>query len=275
MPMMLETSKVVKSKSCSVSPSRCVLLIALSTVFSSCTFLVPTAGETAQVPYGAEFTPEPIKLTQGGEAKKQEVLKISASPKRELPALSLVVNNDIQREIRAFQVNGRRSMEDAMTQRSLYGDMLEEIFRDEGVPPELVSVALVESGYRPQARSGAGAVGMWQFMRGTAQLYGLKVGAREDQRKDVILATMAAARHLKDLFEIYGDWYLVLAAYNAGPGTVDRAIERAGTRDFWKLIRRGDFAQETRNFVPRVLAAAIIAQQPVMYGFVDQPLNVG
>ena len=271
--MMLNTTKI-QNKHSSHALMVCFLLT-LSTVLSSCSFIPALESAPASVPYGAEFTPQPVKLAEPGSAQSTDLLKISANPRRELPALSLVQNNDVQREIKAFQLNGRRSIEDAMSQRSLYGDTLEEIFRDEGVPPELISIALVESGYRPHARSGAGAVGMWQFMRGTAQLYGLKVGAREDQRKDVILATMAAARHLKDLFEIYGDWYLVLAAYNAGPGTVDRAIERAGTRDFWQLVQRGGFAQETRNFVPRVVAAAIISQQPVMYGFEAQPLSIG
>ena len=249
-------------------------MLSLSTVMSSCSF-ISTSDSGSAIPFGAEFTPQPVKVAEPGSPKAVDLLKISANPTRELPALPMALNSDIQREIKSFQVSGRRSIEDAMSQRSLYGDTLEEIFRDEGVPPELISLALVESGYRPQARSGAGAVGMWQFMRGTAQLYGLKVGAREDQRKDVILATMAAARHLKDLFEIYGDWYLVLAAYNAGPGAVDRAIERTGSRDFWKLAQRGGLAAETRNFVPRVVAAAIISQQPVMYGFDAQPLSVG
>ena len=270
--MMSNTTKVVTNLSrralvvCS--------MLSLSTVLSSCSFIANSESTNA-VPFGTEFTPQPVKVAEPGSPKAIEVLKISANPRSELPALPMALNSDIKREIKAFQLGGRRSIEDAMSQRSLYGDTLEEIFRDEGVPPELISVALVESGYRPHARSGAGAVGMWQFMRGTAQLYGLKVGVREDQRKDVILATMAAARHLKDLFEIYGDWYLVLAAYNAGPGTVDRAIERAGTRDFWTLVQRGGFAQETRNFVPRVVAAAIISQQPVMYGFDAQPLSLG
>lgn len=136
--------------------------------------------------------------------------------------------------------------------------MLVEVFRDEGIPPELINVALIESGFKPDARSYAGAVGIWQFMKATARRYGLVVTRKEDQRRDPILATVAAARHLRDLYTQYEDWYLALAAYNAGSGSVDRAMLRARSSDFWELCRKKKLRVQTARYVPKIVAATII-----------------
>ncbi len=127
------------------------------------------------------------------------------------------------------------------------------ILRSEGVPPELVAVAKVESGFRPDALSPKGARGMWQLMPATAQRYGLSVSGKRDERLDVLRSAQAAARYLRDLYEVFRAWPLALAAYNAGENTVMRAIQQAGVSEF-AAIRRY-LPLETQNYVPAVLAA--------------------
>jgi hypothetical protein len=134
-------------------------------------------------------------------------------------------------------------------------ESLARILVEERLPVETLAVALVESGFNPLALSPKGARGIWQLMPATARRYGLTVEAANDHRTDPEHATRAAARYLRDLYEMFGDWKLALAAYNAGEGRVQRAIERAGVRDFDELARRGLLPAETRNYVPAVLAA--------------------
>jgi LysM repeat protein len=148
--------------------------------------------------------------------------------------------------------------------------MARRIFKEEGVPQDLVFLAHVESAFKVNALSSARALGLWQFMRGTAKLYGLRCDAYVDERLDPEKATRASARHLRDLYNRYGDWYLALAAYNAGAGNVDRAIQRTGVRDFWQLSQSRYLVYETRNFVPAILAATIIAKSPGAYGFTEE-----
>jgi hypothetical protein len=134
-------------------------------------------------------------------------------------------------------------------------ESLARILVEERLPVETLAVALVESGFNPLALSPKGARGIWQLMPATARRYGLTVEAANDHRTDPEHATRAAARYLRDLYDLFGDWKLALAAYNAGEGRVQRAIERAGARDFDELARRGLLPAETRNYVPAVLAA--------------------
>ncbi len=154
--------------------------------------------------------------------------------------------------------------------------MIHRIFAEEGVPHDLAYMAHVESAYRYNARSRAGAIGLWQFMRGTAKLNGLLCNAYVDERLDPEKSTRAAARHLKILYQTFGDWHLAMAAYNAGEGKVTRAMKRAGTKDFWKLARTRYLKRETRNYVPAILAAIIISKSPEEFGFAadyEEPLE--
>ena len=152
--------------------------------------------------------------------------------------------------------------------------LLSRIFEDEGVPRDLLNLAMIESGFRKEARSSMGAIGMWQFMKQTGRNYGLVVSSKEDQRKDLILSTIAAARHLKDLFIDHGDWYLALAAYNAGPAAVARAVQRAGSDSFWQLARSGKLPRQTARFVPKLIAAVILARTADRYGLQNLEDNV-
>jgi soluble lytic murein transglycosylase-like protein len=143
----------------------------------------------------------------------------------------------------------------ALARYNSYRDILTRILIEEKLPLEVLSVALVESGFNPLALSPKGARGIWQLMPDTARRYGLTVAPGDDQRIHPEHATRAAARYLQDLYRMFGDWELALAAYNAGEGRVQQAIERAGVRDFNELARRKLLPLETRNYVPAVLAA--------------------
>jgi membrane-bound lytic murein transglycosylase D len=144
--------------------------------------------------------------------------------------------------------------------------MIRSILKEEGVPLELIYLAQAESGFHPLAVSRAGARGMWQFMGSRAQGYGLERSWWVDDRQDPEKATRAAAHHLKDLYNEFGDWYLAMAAYNSGPGTVQSAVKRTGYADFWELYRRNVLPKETRNYVPIILAVTIMAKNPAQYG---------
>ena len=144
--------------------------------------------------------------------------------------------------------------------------MIQQILKEEGVPQELIYLAQAESGFHPLALSHAGARGMWQFMASRAQGYGLERDWWIDERQDPEKSTRAAARHLKDLYTEFGDWYLAMAAYNSGPGTVQNAVKRTGYADYWQLYRRNVLPKETRNYVPIILAVTIMAKNPEQYG---------
>lgn len=185
--------------------------------------------------------------------------------------IPLVVNNLVEQHINFFRTRGRPHMERWLERSGKYFPLMRRILREEGVPEDLAYLAMVESGLNPGARSWARAVGIWQFMRGTGALYGLRGNFWYDDRRDFEKATRAAARHLKDLYEDFEDWYLVMAAYNSGAGKVYRAMRRSGSADFWQLRRY--LPRETRSYVPSYIAAAIIAMNPKEHGFDVQPAD--
>lgn len=159
-----------------------------------------------------------------------------------------------------------------------YEGMIRERFRTLGIPEDLVYLALIESGYSNTAVSRANAVGMWQFIASTGRNYGLKIDTWVDERRDPFLATEAAGRHLADLYELFGSWYLAAAAYNGGAGRVTRGIRRLSLRDsvsdetFFHLSDRRYLRRETRDYVPKLIAAALIAKDPERYGFTRGPV---
>ena len=163
---------------------------------------------------------------------------------------------------------GRATMEAGLQRSVRFREMAQRIFKREGVPTDLVWLAQVESGWNPYAYSWAAAKGMWQFIPSTGARFGLTQTYWVDERSDPEKSTLSAARYLKWLSTRYqGDWQLALAAYNTGEGNVDGAIARSGSRDFWRLHRGGYIAQETRNYVPAILAVVTIAKSPKKYGF--------
>lgn len=163
---------------------------------------------------------------------------------------------------------GRATMAAGLQRSVRFREMAQRIFKQEGVPTDLVWLAQVESGWNPYAYSWAAAKGMWQFIPSTGARFGLAQNYWVDERSDPEKSTLSAARYLKWLSNRYkGDWQLALAAYNTGEGNVDSAIARSGSRDFWRLHQGGYIAKETRNYVPAILAVVTIAKNPKKYGF--------
>jgi membrane-bound lytic murein transglycosylase D len=156
---------------------------------------------------------------------------------------------------------GRRTIAEGIGRREIYAPQMDKILMEYGLPRELVNLPFIESRYLSNARSPRGAVGMWQFMRETARHCGLTVSLFTDERTDVEKATRAAALHLRELYDIFEDWHLAIAAYNGGVGRVQEAVKTAGTRDFFELRRRGFLPRETQDYVPRFLAIGLVLER--------------
>lgn len=199
---------------------------------------------------------------------KQRVQQEIQSVHSDLP---LVSNDLVDGVLTYFQNRGSGFINKVLARVGAYQPLISETLRKEGVPQELIYLAASESGFNPLARSRKGAMGIWQFMLGTGMLYGLRRDRWVDERKDPVKATQAAARHLKDLYQQFGDWYLAMAAYDSGPVTVQKAIEKTGYADFWELRKLHALPRETENYVPIFLATALIAKDPKAYGFDIQP----
>jgi membrane-bound lytic murein transglycosylase D len=176
------------------------------------------------------------------------------------------INPLVQQYINYYQGRGRSTMESGLRRSGQYMKLARQIFAREGVPVDITWLGQVESAWKPRAMSWASASGLWQFIPSTGRMYGLRQNAWIDERNSFEQATRASAKHLKDLAARYrGDWELAMAAYNTGAGNIDRAISRAGTANFWTIYPY--IAQETRNYVPNILAVILIAKNPEKYGF--------
>lgn len=193
-------------------------------------------------------------------------------PDMDLPLsdIPLALNSKVKYFLYYFQNRGKPSFSRWLSRSSRYIPMMKEILRHEGMPEDLVYVAMIESGFHLNARSWANAVGPWQFISDTGRRYSLRIDQWVDERKDPVKATTAAALYLKKLYDIFnGDWYLAAAGYNAGENKILRAIDMYNTSDFWELSRGSYLKRETKEYVPKLLAAAIIAKDPANYGFLD------
>lgn len=181
--------------------------------------------------------------------------------------IPIVVNDAVLKILATFQGGLHDIIARGLARSGRYVPMIHRIFEEERIPKDLAQVALIESSFLPRARSPKAAHGIWQFMLRTGRQYGLAANGVVDERSDPEKATRAAARHLSYLHELFHDWYLALAAYNAGEGKILRAEERTGLTDFWQLAASGMLREQTQNYVPAVIAATLIAKNPQHYGF--------
>jgi membrane-bound lytic murein transglycosylase D len=191
--------------------------------------------------------------------------------------IPIVFNDAVKYYIGWFTTEKRKVFGNWLRRARWYVPIIKEILKDHGLPEDLVYLAMIESGFNPKAYSTAKACGPWQFIYATGGRYGLKVNNWVDERRDPQKSTVAAAKYLKDLFNQFGCWYLAAAGYNAGEKRVERAIEKHNTNDFWELSRYNALPRETREYIPKLIAAAIIAKEPEKFGFgsiqYDQPLK--
>jgi peptidoglycan lytic transglycosylase D len=179
----------------------------------------------------------------------------------------IVMDSSVQTHIRYFNTSIHDRFEQWLIRLSRYRPLVENIFTEFHLPSDLVFLSLVESGFNPYAYSRAKATGPWQFMKGTAKVYGLRVDSYVDERRDPIKSTVAAARYLRDLYDLFGAWPLAMAAYNAGEGKVMRALLKAQAESFSDISKTRLIRRETKEYVPRFMAATIIAKNPDRYGF--------
>ncbi len=186
----------------------------------------------------------------------------------ELEIIPTEINANVNKWINYFKNRGRPHMERHLLRSTRYEALMKKVLRDNKLPEDLFYIALIESGFSAKAFSHASAVGYWQFIRATGRHYKLKISQLIDERRDPELSTQAAAEYFKDLHQRFNSWYLAMAAYNVGEGRIDRVIKKYKTRDFWALSRiNRALPSETDNYVPKYIAAKLIAKNPEKYGF--------
>ncbi|MBN8554829.1 MAG: transglycosylase SLT domain-containing protein [Deltaproteobacteria bacterium] len=212
------------------------------------------------------------KVTKVEQDQNPLVLEeeFEAEQRGEIPTYDIPVvrNAKVEQWINYFQGRGHKLFHLYLERSGRYVPMMRKILRDHDLPEDLVYLSMIESGFSSRAFSRARAVGQWQFMRATGKLYGLKSDFWVDERRDPEKSSIAAARHLKDLYDQFQSWKLAAAAYNAGAAKVSRAIKRYKTEDFWEMTSKGKYLKpETRAYVPKMIAAALIAKEPAKYGF--------
>jgi membrane-bound lytic murein transglycosylase D len=217
---------------------------------------------------------EPAPIDETNEITPPVDPNVKAKAEAEVKAthseLPLMLTDPVAAYINYFSTpHGHEILQNALVRGGRYREMIESTLREQGVPQELIYLAQAESGFHPLALSRVGARGMWQFMSSRARGYGLQRNLWVDERQDPEKSTRAAAHHLKDLYNQFGDWYLAMAAYNSGPGGVQSAVKRTGYADFWELYKRNVLPKETRNYVPIILAMTIMVKNPAQYGLDD------
>jgi len=224
--------------------------------------------------------PKPIDSEIGDSGLSQESIDAIRAIEREIQAtddhiqekhekfkIPIEVNHLVLKWVHFFTVTDRDRFQRFLDNGAVYQNLVKKVLADYGIPTELYYLAMIESGYYLGARSRARAVGPWQFMLGTSRMYGLKTNAFVDERQDIVRSTEAAARYLKALQSKFDSWYLAMAGYNAGEGRIAGAIRRGRSRDFWVLVEKKVLPPETRDYVPKFLAAVIVGRNLKKYGF--------
>lgn len=219
-----------------------------------------------------------VQIPGSEDPSKDVMANISKPYQSPLGEIPLDMTPLTEQWLKYFQGKGRRYMEVYLERSARYIPMMKNTLREYQLPEDLVYIALIESGFSPMAHSHANAVGYWQFIRGTGKRYGLAIDPFIDERRDPVLSTRAAAEYFKALYNLFGNWHLAMASYNVGENRVKRAVMKYYSRDFWELVKhRRAFPKETKHYVPKFIAAALIAKDPEKYGFTNiayqQPLS--
>ncbi len=226
----------------------------------------PTGLSASEVESSPSVAAEPTPAPPA-KADIVAVQEKPASKSAEPYNVPIVVDAKVEGHIRFFHSTIHDKFEKWLLRLSHYHPIVERIFTEFGLPTDLVYLSLVESGFNPHAYSRARATGPWQFMKGTGQVYGLRVDKYVDERRDPVKSTVAAARYLRDLYDLFGSWPLAMAAYNAGEGKVMRALHKSQSESFSEIAETRLIRRETKEYVPRFMAATVIAKNPDRYGF--------
>ena len=206
-------------------------------------------------------------------AARREIEEAGASLAFDVP---IVINDAVLDAVAYYQFRTPKAFAGALQRSGRYLPLMRSILRENGLPEDLVYIAMIESAFKSQAHSRAAATGYWQFISGTGKRYGLKTTREIEERSDPVKSTRAAAAYFRDLYEMFGDWYLAMAAYNAGEGRILRGLQRTGAKDYWELRDANALHRETRDYVPFFIATALIAKDPARFGFEvvpDPPLD--
>ncbi|MBK9295117.1 MAG: LysM peptidoglycan-binding domain-containing protein [Oligoflexia bacterium] len=186
----------------------------------------------------------------------------------EMGQIPIEVNAKVEQWIQYFQGRGRPHFERYLERSTRYTPLMKKILKENGVPEDLIYVCMIESGFSSRIKSRAKAVGFWQFIKGTGNNYGLRVSNMIDERYDPVRSTEAASAYFKGLYNLFNSWFLALASYNVGENRIKNLVMKNYTRDFWEIARRKQLPSETVHYIPKFLAASLIAKEPEKYGFV-------
>lgn len=267
-----------------------VLLIAALVVFSGCSLTHKRAADLAE---SDASSPDGIQIVENEAVSDTE---LATSPKEEdeaevaeiaekmnetrvslknYPDIPHSYNRHVQMWLDYFQGRGKKHMEKYLERSTRYLPVMKKILKENGLPEDLVYIALIESGFGFSARSHAGAVGYWQFIRETGRRYDLQINSLIDERRDPVKATHAAVRYFRSLYNVFGNWYFAFAAYNGGENRMFRVLMKHDSRDFWTIAETRLLPKETRNYIPKYLAARMIAKNPERFGFTDLNYSEG
>ena len=216
-------------------------------------------------PYGDAFKPGPQFSAELKERIALQLREMEGNGK----SVPITLNDDVQKSVEYFLTDARKFMIRSLGRSGKYKALMQSILREKGLPPDLIYIVLIESGFRMDAVSPAKAGGPWQFIAATGKRYGLEINDWVDERMDPVKATHAAADYLADLHDMFGCWYLSAAAYNAGEGKILKALKMYQAKDFWEIAKEDYLRDETKDYVPRLLAAILIAKDPARYGLTE------
>jgi len=213
-------------------------------------------------------------VVMGGEAI--EAAREIPQPEEQVPIFDIPItyNHRVQFWIKHFQTAGRHDFQRWLARSTRYSPFIVGELEKAGLPKDIIYTAMIESGFSPGATSPAAAVGVWQFIKPTGERYGLRVNWWLDERRNYTKATLAAIKYKKDLYGMFGSWYLVAASYNCGENRIVNTIKKYGTNNFWEMAQLGLLPKETTDYVPKIIAATLIAKAPALYGFRNIPYLV-